>query len=228
MRAGRFRQDLYYRPRLRSPHPRAAAARPPRRHPALAAHFLRKLRAAWRDVLRVRARGPPPPAAYPWPGNVRELENALHCAMLAARATAWSTCVTCRPPSAAPARQPAASAPPDVAPEESDEAGVSRSTRSSDAPSSARPRLAGGVSRAAKLRHQPHHPLPQAAEYGLEAGDAVEIRTVPVADDDPAVRRIAELSLARVGGFRVVRSPPRALRRSTSPPASAPTSSCST
>jgi CheY-like chemotaxis protein len=32
----------------------------------------------------------------------------------------------------------------------------------------------------------------------------VEIRTVLVADDDPAVRRIAELSLARVGGFRVV------------------------
>ncbi|MFO0603674.1 MAG: response regulator [Polyangiales bacterium] len=32
----------------------------------------------------------------------------------------------------------------------------------------------------------------------------MEIRTVLVADDDPAVRRIAELSLARVGGFRVV------------------------
>jgi len=32
----------------------------------------------------------------------------------------------------------------------------------------------------------------------------VEIRTVLVADDDPSVRRIAELSLARVGGFRVV------------------------
>ena len=172
VRAGRFRQDLYYRlvvypirvPPLRDRRDDLAA---------LAAHFLRKLRAdVGRDVLRVSPEALAALAAYPWPGNVRELENALHCAMLAAR----DGVVDLRdlPPAVRGARAPGPqpSAPPDVAPEESDEAGVLplyeverraivRALRASQ----------GGVSRAAKLLGISRTTLyRKLAEYGLEAG----------------------------------------------------------
>jgi DNA-binding NtrC family response regulator len=78
VRAGRFRQDLYYRlavfpirvPPLRH---RAAEVAP------LATHFLERFerregrRTGGFDVEALRAL-----QAYPWPGNVRELENEVH------------------------------------------------------------------------------------------------------------------------------------------------------
>jgi len=86
VRAGRFREDLYYRlhvldidvPPLRE---RSADL------PSLAAHLLRRIRT--RDGLEVRGmtRGALRRlAAHPWPGNVRELESVLTRATHAAGA----------------------------------------------------------------------------------------------------------------------------------------------
>jgi len=85
VRAGRFRDDLYYRLNV------VALSLPPLRSrkadlPALAAHFLAVHgRAAGRSV-----RGLTPGAlsavfAYEWPGNVRELENAMARAVATCR-----------------------------------------------------------------------------------------------------------------------------------------------
>lgn len=82
VRAGRFREDLYYRlhviplklPPLRERREDVAA---------LAQHFLQKLS----QRTRSRARGIDPRAlvaleAYHWPGNVRELENVIEHALV--------------------------------------------------------------------------------------------------------------------------------------------------
>jgi DNA-binding NtrC family response regulator len=85
VRAGRFRDDLYYRLNV------VSLALPPLRSrkgdiPALAAHFL----AVHGKALGKTLRGITPGAlsalfAYEWPGNVRELENAVASAALACR-----------------------------------------------------------------------------------------------------------------------------------------------
>ena len=78
VRAGRFRQDLYYRLAV------FPLRVPPLRHrtadvPVLAAHFLRRF-----EGREGRESGGFDPDAlralqsYPWPGNVRELENEIH------------------------------------------------------------------------------------------------------------------------------------------------------
>ncbi|HUB08270.1 MAG TPA: sigma-54 dependent transcriptional regulator [Myxococcales bacterium] len=82
VRAGRFREDLYYRlaivplslPPLRD---RAADV------PELALHFLRKhAPRVNRRVKGISEAGLARLSAYPWPGNVRELENAIERALV--------------------------------------------------------------------------------------------------------------------------------------------------
>jgi len=88
VRAGRFREDLYFRlvvypievPPLRA-----------RRTdiPLLVAHMLRRLRDdVGRDVSRVSPEALDAMMRYGWPGNVRELENAIHRAIVACRGDA--------------------------------------------------------------------------------------------------------------------------------------------
>jgi two-component system response regulator AtoC len=84
VRAGRFREDLFYRLNV------FAVALPPLRErpedvPLLATHFLEKHANALRRTLR----GFAPDAlarlaAHPWPGNVRELENVVERAVAVA------------------------------------------------------------------------------------------------------------------------------------------------
>jgi DNA-binding NtrC family response regulator len=77
MRAGRFREDLFYRLNV------IPLAVPPLRErrediPLLVDHILKALRK--RGLNRVRAVSPEAMRRlmeYPWPGNVRELENVL-------------------------------------------------------------------------------------------------------------------------------------------------------
>ena len=86
VKAGRFREDLYFRINV------VTVQLPPLRErpediPILVAHFLAKLAR--------RERRPPAPLspealrrccpAYPWPGNVRELENAIERAVAVAK-----------------------------------------------------------------------------------------------------------------------------------------------
>lgn len=77
-RAGRFREDLYYRLDVFPIH------LPPLRErladlPALAAHFLRPYGKRLAEAAQARL------ARHAWPGNVRELRNALERAALTAR-----------------------------------------------------------------------------------------------------------------------------------------------
>jgi DNA-binding NtrC family response regulator len=83
VRAGRFREDLYFRlmvfpidvPPLRA---RANDI------PQLVTHFLRRLRDdVGRTIDRVHADALAALMRYRWPGNVRELQNVVHRAMLA-------------------------------------------------------------------------------------------------------------------------------------------------
>jgi two-component system NtrC family response regulator len=85
VRAGRFRQDLYYRLAV------VSAGLPPLRArredlPVLVAHFaaqaVRELR---RPVPRVSAGALSALFAYEWPGNVRELSDVVHRAVRAAQ-----------------------------------------------------------------------------------------------------------------------------------------------
>ncbi len=174
VRAGRFRQDLYYRlvvypirvPPLRDRRDDLAA---------LAAWFLRKLRSdVGREVTRVSPEALEALAAYNWPGNVRELENALHCAMLSARD--GEVDLRDLPPAIRGARgsgpHSLAPIPPDAGPVEPDEQtvlplyeverrAIVRALRVSQ----------GGVSRAAKLLGISRTTLyRKLAEYGLETG----------------------------------------------------------
>jgi Nif-specific regulatory protein len=82
VRAGRFREDLYFRLNviaLRTP-----ALRDRREDiPALAAHFIQKhSRSAARRVSDISARTLRILARYEWPGNVRELENVIERALV--------------------------------------------------------------------------------------------------------------------------------------------------
>jgi DNA-binding NtrC family response regulator len=84
-RAGRFREDLFYRLHV------FPIRLPPLRErrediPLLAAHFLEKhARAFRRPVESVEPDALRALTGYPWPGNVRELENAVERAVAVAR-----------------------------------------------------------------------------------------------------------------------------------------------
>ena len=81
VRAGRFREDLFYRLNVVSIH------LPPLRErrediPALARHFLQKYGDANEKAISgIAAEAMAVLEAYPWPGNVRELENAIERAV---------------------------------------------------------------------------------------------------------------------------------------------------
>jgi len=81
IRAGRFREDLFYRLNV------IAVTLPPLREregdvPLLAAHFLEKhARALRRKVVGVEPEALARLAGYAWPGNVRELENTIERAV---------------------------------------------------------------------------------------------------------------------------------------------------
>jgi len=87
MRAGRFREDLFYRLNV------IPLVVPPLRErrediPLLVDHVLKALRK--RGLDRVRAVSPEAMRCmmeYPWPGNVRELENVLERGAVCARGT---------------------------------------------------------------------------------------------------------------------------------------------
>jgi len=87
MRAGRFREDLFYRLNV------IPLVVPPLRErredtPLLVDHILKRLRK--RGLDRVRAVSPEAMRFlidYPWPGNVRELENVLERGAVCARGT---------------------------------------------------------------------------------------------------------------------------------------------
>jgi PAS domain S-box-containing protein len=86
VRAGRFRDDLYYRLNVIPIHV------PPLRSrsedvPLLVQHFIRKYRAVYRHGVEESFEGISERALslmmeYPWPGNVRELENAVEYALI--------------------------------------------------------------------------------------------------------------------------------------------------
>jgi two-component system nitrogen regulation response regulator NtrX len=84
VKAGRFREDLYYRLRV------VEIALPPLRDrpediPALAARFLADLAARLgRDPVRLSAAAMARLVRHPWPGNVRELEHAIQQAAVLA------------------------------------------------------------------------------------------------------------------------------------------------
>jgi Nif-specific regulatory protein len=77
IRAGRFREDLYYRLNV------VAITMPPLREhlediPALADHFISRFsREVKKPVLRIDPRTMECLKAYSWPGNVRELQNVI-------------------------------------------------------------------------------------------------------------------------------------------------------
>jgi sigma-54-specific transcriptional regulator len=82
IRAGRFREDLYYRINV-VPIQLAPLRERPGDILPLVQHFI----AIYKDRLHTRALELHPDAirllhAYPWPGNIRELENTIHRALL--------------------------------------------------------------------------------------------------------------------------------------------------
>jgi len=88
IRAGRFREDLYYR--LSAFPIRVPPLRERREDIAiLVAHFLRRLSELWgRDAVRVAPEAMDCLVRYAWPGNVRELQHELERALtLAGRGT---------------------------------------------------------------------------------------------------------------------------------------------
>jgi len=88
IRAGRFREDLYYR--LSAFPIRVPPLRERREDIAiLVAHFLRRLSELWgRDAVRVAPEAMDCLGRYAWPGNVRELQHELERALtLAGRGT---------------------------------------------------------------------------------------------------------------------------------------------
>jgi two-component system, NtrC family, response regulator len=86
VKAGRFREDLYYRLNV------VAVTLPPLRRrkgdvPALAAHFIDKYAKAYGKDIRGLAPGTLNALlSHDWPGNVRELENAIERAVVLAKA----------------------------------------------------------------------------------------------------------------------------------------------
>ena len=91
VRAGRFRQDLYFRLRV------FPIRVPPLRErrediPALAQHFLGRLaREVGKGIAGITAAALEFLAAYPFPGNVRELENELERAANLVEPDGWIT-----------------------------------------------------------------------------------------------------------------------------------------
>ena len=86
VRAGRFREDLYYRLSMMEIRVPSLAERSGD-IPLLAQHFLRKFNQAYgRAQEGFTRRALAAMARYPWPGNVRELENAVSSACLNAAA----------------------------------------------------------------------------------------------------------------------------------------------
>jgi two-component system response regulator HydG len=82
VRAGRFREDLFYRLHVLPIHVPPLRERP-EDIPLLAAHFLEKLRPRTRHrVSRISDEALEKLCAYRWPGNVRELENVLEQALV--------------------------------------------------------------------------------------------------------------------------------------------------
>ena len=84
IRAGGFRQDLYYRLHV-FPIPLPPLRERPEDIPTLADHFLRKYRTrARRAVPSISPEALRFLRAYPFPGNVRELENEIERAVVLA------------------------------------------------------------------------------------------------------------------------------------------------
>jgi len=85
VRAGRFRQDLYYR--IDVLHVRVPPLRErPADIPLLAQRFLEELRDEYgRPEARFRPDSLPALVAHSWPGNVRELQNCVERALLLSR-----------------------------------------------------------------------------------------------------------------------------------------------
>jgi transcriptional regulator with PAS, ATPase and Fis domain len=84
IRAGRFREDLYYR--IAVVHINLPALRERREDvPLLVAHFLRLKAAVHRKKIRgLTSKAIEALVAYPWPGNVRQLENWIEQAVVLA------------------------------------------------------------------------------------------------------------------------------------------------
>jgi len=91
IRAGRFREDLYYRLNV------VPIEIPPLRErrediPLLVAHFLRKYNAeTGKRISEIHPDVMGMLSAYSWPGNVRELENAIERAVVLARGSVLTT-----------------------------------------------------------------------------------------------------------------------------------------
>jgi DNA-binding NtrC family response regulator len=85
VRAGRFREDLYYRLNVVAVEMPALRARPSD-IPLLAAHFLEQhAHENGKTVSRFSDEALERLVRYPWPGNVRELENAVERAVVICR-----------------------------------------------------------------------------------------------------------------------------------------------
>ena len=98
VKAGRFREDLYYRLRVFS------IEAPPLRErlsdvPQLVAHFLETIRGVGSGPFRVEPDAMEAIKRYAWPGNVRELKNAVERMMLLAEGGRITT--ACLPPEVA-------------------------------------------------------------------------------------------------------------------------------
>ena len=96
VRAGSFREDLYYRLNV------FPMALPPLREraddiPLLVQHFLRRFarQAGKRDRRTSRPRRCGALLAYHWPGNVRELQNVIERAVILSRGATSSTSTPC-------------------------------------------------------------------------------------------------------------------------------------
>ncbi len=83
VRAGRFREDLYYRLNVFPLEIPALRQRPGDIVP-LARHTLARFSASQHRAARFAAETEAKLAAYPWPGNVRELENVVQRALILA------------------------------------------------------------------------------------------------------------------------------------------------
>lgn len=85
VRAGRFRQDLFYRLNI-FPITVPPLRQRPEDIPLLAAHFIQKhCRNLGRPVLEISKATIATLQAHPWPGNVRELENVVERAVIVSR-----------------------------------------------------------------------------------------------------------------------------------------------
>jgi len=85
VKAGNFREDLYYRLKVFSIFVLPLRQRP-EDIPALALYFLQKYSLTMnKPGISISAQGLSKLESYPWPGNVRELENTIESALVRAR-----------------------------------------------------------------------------------------------------------------------------------------------